>query len=165
MNKTAIFILVSLIFSETCLAQSNVRIVVTSSDSVYKWEAVSSDGTGIKELSVSKGVIIDYNNKSYAIAGVFSMCGRGNCGDGVEINYFANGMMKSKGQYGYTTGVDSLKDTGRDGYLDYIGKTGWWYYWNEQGFLIRKEKWVKNKRMQVINYITNIAPATGKKTK
>lgn len=139
--------------TETGAQQPTTRIIITSNDSVYKWVANAPSGN-IRELSVEKGTVIDFDNGSHSIVQTQSMCGRGNCGNGVEMYYHPNGMMASKGAYGYTTNIDSLKEASSDGFLDYIDKDGYWYYWNEQGFLTKREKWVKGKLTETIHYKT-----------
>jgi len=133
--------------------ESRTRIVITAGDSVYKWNAYTPDG-GIRTFSIEKGTVIDIDNESHSILRMHSVCGRGDCANGADIRYYPNGLMESKGKYGYTTNVDSLKEKSRDGYLDYVGKDGYWYYWNEQGFLIRREKWVKGKLIETVHYKT-----------
>jgi hypothetical protein len=72
-------------------------------------------------------------------------------------------MIEHQGQYGYTTDIDSLKNKSRDGYLDYIDKVGWWFYYNDKGFLTRKEHWNKGKLVGTIYYQTSVMPKTNKK--
>lgn len=145
------------IFSNSLQAQhENIRIVITPNDSVYKWIAESPDGTTIREFSATKAILLDFDNDSHRILAVQSVCGRGNCPGGIELNFYANGMMESKGQYGYTTDVDSLKDINLDGFLTYVDKVGDWYYWNDKGFLMRKEKWVKGKLVATTRFTTRV---------
>jgi len=139
------------------------RIVITPDDSVYKWRAETPDG--IREFSIKKGTVIYFNNEEKTIQLVTSICGRGACGDGVEISYYPNGMMERLGHYGYLTNKDSLKDTSHDGFMDYVGKDGLWFFWTEKGFLLKKEKWSKGRLLQTTFFSTKTFSEGAKKKK
>ncbi|HTB52053.1 MAG TPA: hypothetical protein VK718_04690 [Ferruginibacter sp.] len=158
MLKSINLILLFSIFSNTTFSQNkNIRIIVTANDSVFVWNGILKNPDGINEFSIEKATILDFDNDKHFVYNSQSVCGRGQCENGIEINYYANGMMESKGSYGFTTNIDSLKYQGSDGILDNIDKVGYWYFWNEKGFLIRREKWKLGKLIEVINYKTSIA--------
>jgi hypothetical protein len=139
-----------------------IRVVIPPNDSVYVW-----NGNSIHEswgfYSPDNAVVVDFNDSDRTISGVHSMCGRSPCPNGFEINFYNNGMIESRGQYGFSTEVDSLKYVGGDGIMDYVGKNGWWFYWNEKGFLLKKESWVKGKLTATIYYTTAVMNKKKKK--
>ncbi len=146
-----LFFIINIVFSQS----RNIRIVITPNDSIFVWHGDTPEG-GNREFSIEKAILLDFDNEKHYVYGVQSVCGRGECPDGIEVNYHANGMMESKGGYGFTTDIDSLKYEGSDGFFFNIGKVGDWYYWNDKGFLIRKEKWVKGKLVATTRFTTSV---------
>ena len=158
--KYRLFILLFYLFSNINVSFSQdkaVRIVVPLNDSVYVWK-----GNPVHELwgfnTPDSSIVLDFDDDDRTINQIHTMCGRGNCPGGIEMNFYNNGIMESKGQYGFTTDVDSLKYEGGDGFLTYVDKVGDWYYWNDKGFLIRKEKWVKGKLAAITRFSTIALP-------
>jgi hypothetical protein len=152
-----------IIFSIASKAQSKTyRIVITPNDSVYLWKGNTGD-----ELfgfsTVDNAIVMNFSDSDRTISEIHSMCGRGDCPDGISISFHNNGVIASKGTYGFTTDIDSLKYAGGDGFYDNIEKDGYWYYWNDKGFLIKKQKWSKGKLINTIYYKTTVIPIRKKK--
>ena len=146
-----LLVIILLLVTEKLFAQGTFRIIVTPNDSVYKWDNMEDEFGGGREFSIDEGTVIMFDNKEKKFRAVHATSGRGDF-VGLEMYFHPNGLVESQGYNNYTTEIDSLKSMGRDGYLDYIGKDGWWYYWNDKGFLIRKENWRKGKLIQTVRF-------------
>jgi len=142
--------------SNLLFSQQTMRIVVTPNDSVYKWDNGQSSGS-IRTFSIQEGTVIYLDNESKQVSKIIPIAGRGS-NVGLESWFYPNGMIERQGHNGYTTTVDSLKQTSNHGYLEYVDKVGWWYYWNENGFLLRKEKWDRGKHVGTIFFQTISKP-------
>ena len=149
--------------SNSLFAQQTMRIVVTPTDSVYKWDNGESSGS-IRTFSIQEGTVIYLDKESRRVSKILPIAGRGS-NVGLETWFYPNGMIERQGHNGYTTTVDSLKQASSDGHLNNVDKVGWWYYWNESGFLVRKERWNRGKLEETIFFQTIREPKSTRKQK